>query len=195
MLLSLFLPDLRREAVRAALGLAVAIGIALTFAGATAAALLAAAAGLRPPPVVAPRGQPDALDPAGRSDVVAVARRYLGMPYVWGGASPDTSFDCSGLVQWSYGQVGVRLPRTAQQQYGATARLEPAELRPGDLVFFANTYVSPDPREWVTHVGIYAGDGLMISAPVEGKPISVQPVFSGFWGAHYAGAGRPTGPP
>ena len=122
------------------------------------------------------------------ADVVAVARQYLGWPYVWGGASPETSFDCSGLTQWSYRQVGVALPRTAQQQFDATQRLDPGELQPGDLVFFAQTY--PDPANWITHVGIYVGGGRMINAPQEGDVIQEASVFDGYWGGKFAGAGR-----
>ena len=91
-------------------------------------------------------------------------------------------------MQWFYGQLGVTLPRTAQAQYDATQRVGEAELRPGDLVFFARTYL--DPNEWITHVGIYVGDGIMINAPQEGDVIKEAAVFAGFWGAHYAGAGR-----
>ncbi len=119
------------------------------------------------------------------ADVVAVARQYLGWPYVWGGASPETSFDCSGLTQWSYRQVGVGLPRTAQEQFDATQRLDPGELQPGDLVFFAQTY--PDPANWITHVGIYVGDGQMIHAPHTGSYVHVQDVY---W-EYYVGAARP----
>ncbi len=90
-------------------------------------------------------------------------------------------------MQWVYGQIGVSLPRTAQQQFDATVRLTPDQLRPGDLVFFAGTYPS---SEWITHVGIYVGNGQMVNAPTEGDVVSVMPVFTGFWGAHYAGAGR-----
>jgi cell wall-associated NlpC family hydrolase len=125
-------------------------------------------------------GAPDA-------QVVDLARAQIGRPYVWGGASPQTSFDCSGLVQWAYRQLGVTLPRTAQQQYGATTRLTPDQLQPGDLVFFRNTYPSAEP---ITHVGIYVGNGRMINAPTQGDVIREMPVFTGYWGAHYAGAGR-----
>jgi cell wall-associated NlpC family hydrolase len=121
------------------------------------------------------------------AQVLARARAQIGKPYVWGGASPQTSFDCSGLVQWAYRQLGVALPRTAQQQYGATARLTPDQLQPGDLVFFRNTYPSAEP---ITHVGIYVGNGRMINAPTQGDVIREMPVFTGYWGAHYAGAGR-----
>ena len=119
--------------------------------------------------------------------VLDLARAQTGKPYVWGGASPQTSFDCSGLVQWVYRQVGVQLPRTAQQQYQATTRVPREQLQPGDLVFFAQTYPSSEP---ITHVGIYVGAGRMINAPTGGDVIREMPAFSGFWGAHYAGAGR-----
>jgi cell wall-associated NlpC family hydrolase len=121
--------------------------------------------------------------------VVDLARAQTGMPYAWGGASPETSFDCSGLVQWSYRQIGVSLPRTAQQQYDATARIPSDALRPGDLLFFANTYKS-DPSEPITHVGIYVGDGRMINAPTDGDVVREMPAFTGFWGSHFAAAGR-----
>ncbi len=121
------------------------------------------------------------------TQVLALARTQLGVPYVWGGETPGVGFDCSGLTQWAYAQVGLWLPRTAQQQFDATIRLSREQLQPGDLVFFAQTYPSDT---WITHVGIYVGGGMMINAPVEGDVIREMPVFTGFWGDHYAGAGR-----
>jgi cell wall-associated NlpC family hydrolase len=87
--------------------------------------------------------------------------------------------------------LGLALPRTAQLQYEATLRVPRDELQPGDLVFFARTYA--DPHDWVTHVGIYLGQGLQINAPTTGQVVSIQPVFSGFWGAHFASGGRVRG--
>jgi cell wall-associated NlpC family hydrolase len=133
-----------------------------------------------PPPVTAP-----ALAAARAIDV---ARRYLGVRYVFGGTDPAIGLDCSGLVQLVFRQLGVSLPRTAQLQYAATARVTQDQLQPGDLVFFARTYA--DPRDWITHVGIYIGGGQQINAPTEGQVVSIQPVFSGFWGAHFAAGGR-----
>jgi cell wall-associated NlpC family hydrolase len=122
---------------------------------------------------------------------VDVAKRYLGIRYVFGGTDPAVGLDCSGLVQLVFRQLGINLPRTAQQQYNATARIERSELQPGDLVFFARTYA--DPNDFVTHVGIYIGGGMQINAPTEGQVVSIQPVFTGFWGAHFLSGGRPIG--
>jgi len=138
----------------------------------------------RPPPPAAIEPQP----PPSSSRPVDVALRFLGVRYVFGGTDPASGLDCSGLVQLVFRQLGVALPRTAQMQYDATARLKQDELQPGDLVFFARTYA--DPRDWITHVGIYIGGGQQINAPTEGQVVSIQPVFSGFWGAHFAAGGR-----
>ena len=75
--------------------------------------------------------------------MVDIARRYLGVPYVFGGTNPAIGLDCSGLVQLVFRQLGIALPRTAQQQYNATARVTQDQLQPGDLVFFARTYADP----------------------------------------------------
>ncbi len=123
--------------------------------------------------------------PAAR--VLDLAKAQIGTPYVWGGSSPG-GFDCSGLVQWVFGRIGIALPRTAQEQFNATDRVAPDQLRPGDLVFFQSTYPSPDR---ITHVGIYVGNGLMLNAPAEGDVVRQMPLSSSFWAAHFAGAGRP----
>jgi len=119
------------------------------------------------------------------AQVVDLARAEVGRPYVWGGASPLTSFDCSGLVQWAFGQIGVHLPRTAQEQYDATDRLSLSQLQPGDLVFFSGTYATSD---FISHVGIYEGRGRMLNAASDG--VGEMDVLTGYWAAHYAGAGR-----
>jgi cell wall-associated NlpC family hydrolase len=110
------------------------------------------------------------------------------VPYVFGGTNPASGLDCSGLAQLVFRQLGLALPRTAQQQYDATTRVARDQLQPGDLVFFARTYA--DPNDWITHVGIYVGDGTQINAPTTGQVVSIQPVFSGFWGAHFVSGGR-----
>jgi hypothetical protein len=106
--------------------------------------------------------------PAGSSPAVDVAQQYLGVPYVWGGESPS-GFDCSGLVQYVYGQLGVDLPRTAADQARAGQPVASmADARPGDLLAFH------DP---VDHIGIYAGNGLMVVAPKTGDVVKVQNVY------------------
>ncbi|MBV9323170.1 MAG: C40 family peptidase [Chloroflexi bacterium] len=118
--------------------------------------------------------------------VTQVAEQWLGVPYVFGGCSTH-GVDCSCLVELIYQRLGINLPRTAAEQFAATTRLSPDQLQPGDLVFFANTYMPG-----ISHVGIYIGNRQQINAPTEGQSVSIQPVFDGYWGAHYAGAGRVT---
>ncbi len=192
---ALALSPLGKEAAKVVAGLALALMLALAFTISSVAALLG---GLTPGMSGSPAsvfGMSDSAflssfsafaSSAGDSAVVEVARSQIGRAYVWGGASPTTSFDCSGLVQWAYSQLGVNLPRTAQQQFNATARIAPSDLQPGDLVFF-HTYASFEP---ITHVGIYVGGGHMIDAPDVGAFIREESIVSPYWSAHYVGAGR-----
>lgn len=113
------------------------------------------------------------------------AEKYQGFPYVYGGSNPEQSFDCSGLTQYVYGNIGVPLPRTAQQQYDATQRISQADAKPGDLIFFAGTY--NDPGNVVTHVGIYVGNGEMYDADNSGVGFHA---LSGYWMQHLYGFGR-----
>jgi cell wall-associated NlpC family hydrolase len=113
-------------------------------------------------------GDVPARVPGGLSPAVDVAQQFLGVPYVWGGASPS-GFDCSGLVQYVYRQLGVDLPRTAADQARVGQPVATlADARPGDLLAFH------DP---VDHIGIYAGNGLMVVAPKTGDVVKVQPVY------------------
>lgn len=121
--------------------------------------------------------------PGALGQAIQVAHQYLGMPYVFGGASPTTSFDCSGLVQWSFRQAGIALPRTAQQQWDATQRV--SDPRPGDLVFFHSTYRTND---YITHVGIYLGNGQMLHAGSRG--VEITDLSQLYWQQHFAGYGR-----
>jgi cell wall-associated NlpC family hydrolase len=96
--------------------------------------------------------------------VVQLARKQLGVPYVWGGASPS-GFDCSGLVMWVYGRVGVSLPHNAAALF-AVGRPVHGNPQPGDLVFFSG----------LGHVGLYVGNGQFIHAPQSGRSVEIQPL-------------------
>jgi cell wall-associated NlpC family hydrolase len=105
------------------------------------------------------------------SAVVADAEQYLGVPYQWGGTSPTTGFDCSGLVQHVYGDLGITLPRTSQEQVNVGTPVDSlADAQPGDLVFFEPGPSGPG------HVGIYIGNGQMIDAPHTGTDVQIQSV-------------------
>jgi cell wall-associated NlpC family hydrolase len=190
LVLGLLLEDGARGLGRILSGVAVGVVLVLLCAVALPIIILigpplpAASHAIQPP-----AHTPGTVPPTGLgSTPVEIAHRYLGVKYVFGGSDPAVGLDCSGLVQLVFRQLGIALPRTAQQQFDATTRVAREELQPGDLVFFARTYA--DPHDWITHVGIYVGGGMQINAPTEGQVVSIQPVFSGFWGAHYAGAGR-----
>jgi len=125
---------------------------------------------------------PAGVSPAG-SAVLAFAQAQLGKPYVYGAAGPD-NFDCSGLTLRAFQAVGIGLPRTSEEQWQAGPRLPADQLAVGDLVFF-----DPEPSGLPGHVGIYAGNGLMIDAPHAGAVVRLEPV-EGF--GTYMGARRPT---
>ncbi|MDT2819806.1 bifunctional lysozyme/C40 family peptidase [Vagococcus lutrae] len=112
------------------------------------------------------------------------ALKYEGWEYVFGGASRSTSFDCSGLTQWSYGKAGINLPRTAQEQYNMTQHIPLSEAEAGDLVFFHSTY---NAGSYITHVGIYLGNNRMFHA---GDPIGYADLNNSYWQQHLVGAGR-----
>jgi len=121
-----------------------------------------------------------AADLGGR--IVQIAQLWLGVPYLFGGCT-HAGVDCSCLVRNVYAAAGIRLPRVAVDQFNATVSI--SDPQPGDLVFFANTYTPG-----ISHVGIYIGNGLQINAPTTGQAVSVASAFTGYWGAHYAGAHR-----
>lgn len=112
------------------------------------------------------------------------ALKYQGKPYVFGGSSPQTSFDCSGITKWCFAKAGIELPRTAQAQYDVMYHLSLKEAKPGDLVFFHSTYSTSD---YVTHVGFYVGKNRMYHA---GDPIGYADLTESYWQQHLIGAGR-----
>lgn len=120
------------------------------------------------------------------SALLAEASRYIGYPYVWGGSSPATSFDCSGYICWVYTQSGVYyLPcTTAQGIFDQCAVVPREEAKPGDLVFFTGTYACATP---VSHVGIYLGGNKMLHC---GSPIGYADLTSQYWSGHYYATGR-----
>ncbi len=130
--------------------------------------------------------RPEAYSDAVFAQLMNEAEKYIGFPYVWGGSSPSTSFDCSGFVCWAYTHSGVyNLPRTtAQGIYNQCAPISRSEAKPGDLVFFTRTYVSSTP---VTHIGIYVGDGLMLHC---GDPIKYASIDTNYWTSKLYGFGR-----
>lgn len=129
---------------------------------------------------------PNALTDPAFASLIKEAEKYLGFPYVWGGSSPSTSFDCSGFVTWVLRESGVyNISRTtAQGIFNQSAKIPPSEARPGDIIFFTGTYASTGA---VSHVGIYVGDGMMIHC---GNPIQYASVNSTYWKDHFYAYGR-----
>ena len=119
-----------------------------------------------------------------RAEVIAflsAAESRLGLPYVWGGNGPSV-FDCSGLVQWSFAQAGVVMPRVAADQARTGPQVPLTQLQPGDLLFY---HTDPTAPGYISHVAIYIGDGEMLQAPQPGQDVEVVPASfgSGFAGA------------
>lgn len=129
---------------------------------------------------------PEALSDERFAAMIAEAEKYLGYPYVWGGSSPSTSFDCSGFVCWVINHSGAgNVGRTtAQGIFNYTTPIAPSEAKPGDIIFFTGTY---DSGSEVSHVGIYAGNGMMIHC---GNPISYASVNTPYWQQHFYSYGR-----
>ncbi len=123
---------------------------------------------------------------AGSTEVVTMLNAALsrqGLPYVWGAAGPG-SFDCSGLVQWSFAQAGIRMPRVAADQARTGPAVPVSQLQPADLLFY---HTDPTDPGYISHVAVYLGDGKMIQAPQPGQNVEVVPVDTG---NEFAGAVR-----
>ena len=127
---------------------------------------------------------PEALDDEVFAAIIKEAEKYLGYPYVWGGSSPSTSFDCSGFVSWVINHSGWDMGRLgAQGLCNICTPVSSANVKPGDLVFFTGTYDTPG----VSHVGIYVGNNMMIHC---GDPISYANLNSSYWQSHFYRYGR-----
>jgi cell wall-associated NlpC family hydrolase len=116
--------------------------------------------------------------PPTHGGVVGIAMQYLGVPYVWGGASPS-GFDCSGLVMYVFSQVGISLPHSSYAQYGYGTAVSMSQLQPGDLVFF----------DGLGHVGIYVGGGNFIHAPHTGDVVKISSL-TGWYASTFVGGRR-----
>lgn len=122
--------------------------------------------------------------PGHTAKVIKTARSLLGVRYRYGGISPKTGFDCSGLVYYTHDQVGYRLPRTTTGQYRATRPVSRQALQPGDLVFFRIK------RHKISHVGIYVGNNRFIHAPSTGKRVSITSLKHPYWQKRFSRGGR-----
>jgi len=109
-----------------------------------------------------------------------IAVTMVGVPYRWGGESPSSGFDCSGLVRWAYGRVGIDLPHSSYALYGEGRRVAESRLEPGDVLFF----------EGLGHVGLYLGRGRMVHAPQSGRDVEVVRLGSTGYGGRLIGARR-----
>ncbi len=127
------------------------------------------------------RGPQAGVTPPTKGERVAVvALKALGVPYRWGGESPASGFDCSGLVRWAYKHVGVDLPHSSYALYSQGRRVSESGMEPGDVLFF----------EGLGHVGLYLGRGRMVHAPQAGRDVEVVRLSSTGYGARLIGARR-----
>ena len=117
-----------------------------------------------------------------REELIKTAGRFIGVPYLWGGTTSETGFDCSGLTMAVYQLNGLDLPRVSHQQFEAGIPIEQSRLETGDLVFFSTTGTGK-----ISHVGIYAGNGQFIHAPGRGKNIRADKLSHAYYRKHYRG--------
>jgi cell wall-associated NlpC family hydrolase len=131
------------------------------------------------------RSEPGAVPADAGARAAQHAAQLVGKPYRYGGTSPATGFDCSGLVQWSYAQAGRKLPRSTDDQRHAASRVRASELRRGDLVFFDQEGKKHG------HVGIYVGNGEFVHAPSSGKRVRRDRLDAPYWSRHLSEVRRP----
>lgn len=155
-------------------------GCRFLLPGLLAALLLAGCAG------APPRGRSDPAVAVASSTGLALASQalaLLGRPYRYGGNGPE-AFDCSGLVRFVHGQLGIQVPRTTEEQFLAARPVPLERIVAGDLLFFRIE------GDGVSHVGIYTGDGRFVHAPQTGRPVERRELADGFYRSHLLGAGR-----
>jgi cell wall-associated NlpC family hydrolase len=123
---------------------------------------------------------PPAPEPTLGQQAITIALRAVGVPYRWGGASPEGGFDCSGLIHWAYAHLGVELPHSSYALYELGTSVAPGKLKPGDLLFFSG----------LGHVGLYLGGGRMVHAPRSGRTVEVVTLDGSNYGERLVGARR-----
>ncbi len=118
-----------------------------------------------------------------RPKLIAAAMAMQGKPYIYGGNNPNNGFDCSGLIHYSFQQVGLDVPRSSIKQFKASSPVYQNRLQAGDLVFFRTS------GAFVSHVGIYIGNNQFVHAPGKGKKVKIQSMNSRYWQQRFAGGG------
>jgi cell wall-associated NlpC family hydrolase len=118
--------------------------------------------------------------------IISLAQSQVGARYTWAGTSPSTGFDCSGFVYWVFNTLGFNMPRTMDEQLASGRRIPIDQLRPGDVLFFSDTYTSG-----LSHDGIYLGDGKFIHAVDESTGVAITALNSAYWAERYYAAVRP----
>jgi cell wall-associated NlpC family hydrolase len=133
-------------------------------------------------PVPEERTRPEPPPPTAGERAARIAVRAVGIPYRYGGESPETGFDCSGLVRWAYGRIGVALPHNSYALYSVGRSVPRARMEPGDVLFF----------EGLGHVGLYLGRGRMVHAPQTGREVEIVKLGATNYGERLIGARRMT---
>jgi cell wall-associated NlpC family hydrolase len=127
-----------------------------------------------------PRREPAKPKPTLGQRAAKAALRAVGVPYRWGGSSPAGGFDCSGLVYWAYGRLGISVPHSSYALYGLGRNVPRSRLKPGDVLFFSG----------LGHVGLYIGRGRMVHAPQSGRTVEIVPLGRSHYGSRLVGARR-----